>query len=106
MVEFDRSAEGLRHAASKTSDWALAAQLNWAATEIDRLTEIIEADSGKTRLIGGSALQDQVVRTRVYGILAWHVNREQADLSDHDLALTAFRNYTAHTGRTLIDPNE
>ena len=106
MVEFDRSAEGLRHAASNPSDWALAARLNWAATEIDRLTEIIEADSGKTRLIGGSALQDQVVRTRVYGILAWHVNREQANLPDHELAMIAFRNYVEHTRRALIDPNE
>lgn len=29
--------------------------------------------------------EDMAVRKRVYGILAWHVNRTHANLSDHDL---------------------
>ena len=84
----------------------LADRLNWAADEIDRLNAIIAAESHKTFLLDSDGAKDYRVRNRVWGILAWHVNRTHADLSDHDLAQAAFREFGKHWGRALVDPAE
>lgn len=84
----------------------LTKRLRWTAEELDRLNAALAAEDHKTRLISGDALRDQVVRNRVYRVLAWHVNRLHENLSDRDLALAAFREYEKHWGRALIDPNE
>jgi hypothetical protein len=85
---------------------AHAHKLTWAANEINRLNAIIAAASHKTFLSDSLSAQDGRVRARVWGILAWHVNRSHADLTDRDLALAAFREYERHWGCALIDPNE
>lgn len=112
-VMFGHSADGLREQRryeiscgeiSPTDDVACA--LEWAANEIDRLNAIIAAGLQKTELLDSANVADYRVRNRVYGILAWHVNRQHTDLSDRDLALAAFREYEKHWGRALIDPNE
>jgi hypothetical protein len=84
----------------------LRLRMLWAADEIDRLNAIIKASDHKTYAISESTARDMRVRTRVYGVLAWHVNREHEDLSDRDLALACFREYGKHWGRALIDPSE
>lgn len=108
-----RSPEGLERAATcvylateATIADDLASRLRWAAQEIRRLNSIIAADSHKTFLIDNDGAADHRARARVWGILAWHVNRQHADLTDRDLALAAFREYEKHWGRALIDPNE
>lgn len=102
--------EGLRHAVRDgerlSAPAYLTKRLTWAADEIDRLNAIIAAESHKTFLIDSDSAQDHRVRARVWGVIAWHVNRHHADLSDRDLALAAFREYEKHWGRALIDPNE
>jgi hypothetical protein len=84
----------------------LSGQLAWAANEIDRLNAIVQAHDQKTRLIDSNAVQDNRVRTRACELIAWHVDRTHADLSDHDLVQAAFNGYRKHWGRVLIDPNE
>ena len=108
-----RSAAGLRaQLAYELDTYELAAEDNiavyvaWAADEIDRLNDIIRAGLQKTEVIEGNFAADCRVRNRVYGVLAWHVNRQHANLSDRDLALAAFREYEKHWGRAILDPNE
>ncbi len=112
-VMFGHSSAGLREQRQyeidcgeivATSDVACA--LEWAANEIDRLNALVEAADHRTSLVEGEKAQDYRARNRVWGILAWHVNRTHANLSDRDLALAAFREYEKHWGRALIDPNE
>jgi hypothetical protein len=111
-----RSSAGLRFLADRAIKIAspieaqaahdLSKIMTWAADELDRLNAIIAADSHKTFLIDSDGAKDYRVRNRVWGILAWHVNRQHADLTDRDLALAAFREYEKHWGCALIDPNE
>jgi len=111
-----RSSAGLRFLADRAikiaspleagAAYQLSKIIIWAADELDRLNAIIAAASHKTFLIDSDSAQDHHVRNRVHGIIAWHVNRTHADLSDRDLALAAFRAYEKHWGRALIDPNE
>ena len=110
MNESPHTTEDLRHAVRDderlNAPAYLTKRLTWAANEIDRLNAIIAAESHKTFLLSNDSAKDSRVRSRVHGILAWHVNRSHADLSDHDLAQAAFREYSKHVGRALIDPNE
>jgi len=89
-----------------TAPGDIADKLLWAAAEIRRLNAIISADSHKTHLIDSNGARDYRVRNRAWGVIARHVNRQHEDLSDHDLAMAAFREYSKHVGRSLIDPNE
>ncbi len=84
----------------------MAVCLAWAADEIDRLNAIIQSSESKTYAISETTAADMRVRSRVYGIIAWHVNREHAHFTDHELAQAAFDGYCKHWGRQLIDPNE
>ena len=111
-----RSSAGLRFLADRAikiaspieagAAYELSKIITWAADEIDRLNAIIAVESHKSFVISSEAARDHRARARVWGILAWHVNREHAALSDRDLALAAFRGYEKHWGRAIIDPNE
>lgn len=100
------SSDSLRQLASETCESRVALHLIWAANEIDRLNDTAARESHKTFLADSNAIADMRVRNRVHSVIAWHVNREHADLSDHELAQTAFREYARHVGRPLLDPNE
>ena len=95
-----RSSNGLRITATAeglTAPATMADALRWAADEIDRLNAIIKSSDDATTAH---------VRSRMYGIIAWHVNREHADLSDYDLVRVAIKEFERHWGRAIIDPNE
>ena len=64
------------------------------------------SDSVHRMPTAAEAVIDRQVRARLAAIIGWHVNRQHVNLSDHELAMVGYREYSKHVGRALIDPNE